>query len=98
MRRQIVDCVTIESDNVIRIGTRIHGSGTITDTFVGEKPQKSMCKGCRDDFYNGQGAAECWGFKTAKVVNKVGHATLNTCNGPDVKMLKTLSCWHAVSR
>ncbi len=97
MRRQIIDDVTIDSDNAIRVGTRIHGSGTITKQ-LDVKPNKLMCAGCHDDFYNGEGAKECWNFKTAKVVNKVGYATLNTMNGPDVKMLNTLSCWHAVSR
>ena len=33
--------------------------------------KKKLCKGCRDDFYNGNnplGVAECWCFKGAKVV------------------------------
>jgi len=37
------------------------------------RPTKSMCVGCRDNFYNGNndlGVKECWMFKTAKVVKK----------------------------
>lgn len=103
MRVQSIDGTTIHSDNDIRIGTSIHGKGTITRTFNHPDdgpilPDKTMCQGCRDDFYNGHGAQECWAFKTATVVNKVGYATLNVMNGPNVKMVKTLSCWYAVRR
>lgn len=28
------------------------------------------CRGCRDDYYNGQGASECWMLKDAKVVTR----------------------------
>lgn len=31
---------------------------------------KAMCVGCRDDYYNGLGAKECWSFQSAKVVTK----------------------------
>lgn len=38
------------------------------------KPAKRMlCRGCNDDFYNGQnplGVKECWHFKQAKVIRK----------------------------
>lgn len=34
------------------------------------KKSKQLCKGCRCDYYNGQGAAECWSYKTAEVVTR----------------------------
>lgn len=30
----------------------------------------AMCKGCRENYYNGEGASECWSLKTAKVVKR----------------------------
>lgn len=98
----IVDGTPIHTDNKLRIGTRIHGSGTVTRTFNHpsefKKPTKAMCHGCRDDFYNGQGAEECWMFKSAVVCNKVGYSTMHVMNGPDTIMKDTLNCWHAVSK
>lgn len=99
----MIDGTPVQSDNKIRNGTRIHGSGFITKTFpvLSEFKYKNMCSGCRNDFYNlpGNGMnGECWSFKKATVVNKVGHSTLHVMNGPDMKMIKTLSCWHAVSK
>lgn len=109
MRIQVIDGTEIHSDNHIRIGTRIHGSGTVTRTWnypfgdpneYGE-PRKEMCAGCEDDFYNGHnpyGVKECWAFKTAVVCNKVGYSSIHVPNGPDTKMVRTLTCWHAVSK
>lgn len=34
---------------------------------MSEQKSKSLCTGCRDDYYNGQGAEECWSYKTAEV-------------------------------
>lgn len=103
MKLVMVDGKGIRTDNQLRIGKRIHGVGTITRTFNHPDdgpivPTKAMCSGCRDDFYNGEGAAECWMFKKAVVVNKVGYSNLHVMNGPDTIMQKTLSCWHAVSK
>lgn len=92
---------TIRSDNAIVGRSYMHGSGTIVKEYPKTKPCKSMCGGCRDDFYNDHnpmGVPECWGFKTARVVDKVGHSTLHVQNGPNTIMQKTLSCWHAVSK
>jgi hypothetical protein len=41
------------------------------------KPTKtrSLCSGCRNDFYNGKnplGVKECWSFTDAKVVKRLG--------------------------
>ncbi len=98
MKLVMVDGTPIHTDNKLRVGTRIHGSGTITKELLKPKPNKLMCCGCYDDFYNGQGAKECWAYKTAKVVNKVGHSSIHVMNGPDTIMKATLSCWHAVSK
>lgn len=92
-----VDGTEIRTDNELRIGKRIHGHGRVT-LELETRPRKEMCKGCRDDFYNGEGAEECWMFKKAIVCNKVGYSTMNVGNGPDTIMKDTLNCWHAVSR
>jgi hypothetical protein len=94
----MVDGVDVRTNNVLRVGTRIHGCGTITKKYEKLRPTKSMCSGCRDNFYNGHndlGVEECWCFDTAKVVNKVGYSSIHCENGPDTIMRKTLSCWHA---
>lgn len=31
---------------------------------------KELCRGCTNNFYNGEGAAECWSYKGAKVVRR----------------------------
>ena len=75
----------------------IHGHGSITKTYKSLKPCKSMCSGCRNDFYNHSDLAPngCWSFSTAEVVDKVGYASLHATKA-DTVMRKTLSCWHAV--
>lgn len=91
----------IRTDNEIVEHRRIHGSGTIVRLYKSLRPNKSMCDGCRNDFYNGNNpydVKECWSFKDAQVVDKVGHSSIHVCGGPDTKMVKTLSCWHAVSK
>ena len=106
----MIDGALIESDNTIREGLRIHGGGEITRTWnypYGDssddhiKPDKAMCAGCHDDFYNTQGGMDgqgCWAFKTAVVCNKVGHSSIHVENGPDTKLVKTLTCWHGVCK
>jgi len=32
---------------------------------------KTLCAGCRDDFYNHNRSDGCWGFATAKVLKRV---------------------------
>lgn len=103
MKIIMIDGTRISTDNNVRIGTRIHGRGTITRSFNHPNdgpcvPTKAMCHGCYEDFYNGEGAKECWSFKKAVVVNKVGYSSIHCANGPDTKMEKTLSCWHGVSK
>ena len=60
-----------------------------------DKKNKSMCVGCRDDFYNHNQPDGCWCYSTAKVVERtrVGvwqnppytwHATETlTCHAPE---------------
>ena len=57
---------------------------------------KSLCTGCRADYYNGQGAKECWSYKSAKIVDRyrIGWWTAPTEAGAFTK-IKTLNCHHA---
>lgn len=57
---------------------------------------KQMCRGCRDDFYNGQGAQECWLFKDAKVVKRwrIGWWT-QMDKTENFSKVVTLSCFNA---
>ncbi len=104
MKLQIIDGTQIRSNNEIRKGSGIHGSGTITRTWNGPpgeeiiSPDKNMCRGCYEDVYNGELAKECWMFKSAIVCNKVGYSSIHVANGQDTKMEKTLSCWHGVRK
>lgn len=62
------------------------------------RPAKSkrLCVGCRDNFYNGEGAAECWSFKSAKVVRrwKLGWWT-RPVEPSAYTEVYTLDCHHA---
>ena len=57
---------------------------------------KSMCVGCRNDFYNGKnppGVKTCWSFKGARVVERI---RVGTWQSPPYKWRphKTLNCYH----
>ena len=88
----------ILSTNKLAHVVGLHGHGQIVKEHDGITPDKSMCRGCHEDFYNTQNAANggCWMFDKAKVVDKVGHSSIHICGGPDGKMVRTLSCWHGV--
>jgi len=62
------------------------------------KPAKSkaLCSGCTDDFYNGQGAAECWLYKDAKVVKRfrIGWWTMQD-KAENFTPVYTFQCHHA---
>lgn len=91
----------IRTDNQIRPVRAVHGSGSITKEYKRLKPNKAQCMGCRDDFYNGHnpmGVKECWGFNTARVVDKVGYSSIHVTGGIDGKMTKTLSCFNATCK
>ena len=99
----IIDGTKIRTDNTLRKRSGIHGMGTVTRTFnhppsESIAPAKSMCAGCYDNFYNNEGASECWSFKSAVVCSKVGYSSIHVANGPDTIMEKTLNCWHGVRK
>ncbi len=60
---------------------------------------KSMCSGCRDDFYNGKnqlGVQECWSFKDAKVVTRFRLGWWTRQDEPCAfREVVTLDCHHA---
>jgi hypothetical protein len=66
------------------------------------KKSKALCVGCRDDFYNGQnpmGVKECWGYATAKVVQRFRLGWWITPDTPGAfEKVTTLSCHHAPGR
>jgi len=100
MKPQLIGDKVVYSDNRIRSGTGIHGRGDIVKEHPKTAANKSACAGCYDDDYSHGlgGAAECWSFKSARVVDKVGYSSIYVENGPDTVMRKTLSCWHAVRK
>ena len=55
---------------------------------------KSMCVGCRDDFYNHNRPEGCWMFEKAKVVQRV---QVGTWEPPPYsqKPRSVLSCFHS---
>lgn len=101
MRDIKVGTTTVYTGHKLRDVSGIHGYGQTVRKYKLLKPSKQMCRGCRDDFYNSRnqiGVEECWSFKTAEVVDKVGHTSIHVQNGPDGIMRKTLICWHAVRK
>jgi hypothetical protein len=79
-----------------------HGYGTVTKEYKTIKPNKSMCSGCYDNFYNCGGVngstKECWSFKTAKVVDKIAYPNIHCNDSQREKYEKTLSCYHSVNK
>jgi hypothetical protein len=60
---------------------------------------KTLCQGCRDNFYNGNnplGVKECWSFKSAKVVKRwrIGWWTMQD-KRENFTPVTTLSCHNA---
>jgi len=54
---------------------------------------KSMCDGCRDDYYNQTRTEGCWSYQSATVVTKVAVGTFQ--NPPYFWSPQTfLSCYH----
>ena len=59
---------------------------------------KKHCLGCRNDFYNDKnhlGVKECWSFKKAKLVTKLG--PIGHWENPPYKnkeKKKIPNCWH----
>lgn len=72
-----------------------HGYGRVTREYKSLKPNKKMCSGCRNNFYNGNndlGVKSCWSFQDSKVVDKEAYPNIH-CVKPS-KYKKTLSCYH----
>lgn len=90
----------IRTSNKIHTGAAIHGSGTVVRAYKTLRPRLPMCSGCRDNYYNSGASTtgRCWMFDEAVVVDKVGYEHINVANGPNVRMKKTLDCWHAVRK
>lgn len=60
---------------------------------------KSLCQGCRNDYYNGTGAKECWQFKAAKVVTRWRLGWWTTPDTPRAfTEVRTLDCHHEPGR
>lgn len=100
-RTQRIGDLTFKSSHKIYVSDRMHGYGSICKTYKTLKPKKSMCKCCRNNFYNhgsNSVSGECWEFKGAEVVDKIGHSSIYVSYGPNVKMVKTLSCWHSIQK
>lgn len=57
---------------------------------------KALCAGCRDEYYNGLGAVECWSYQGAQVVTRyrIGWWTTPDTPGAFTKV-ETLNCHHA---
>ena len=71
----------------------------MTPTAARREKSKQLCRGCRDDFYNGNnklGVAECWMFKKAEVVTRyrLGWWTQQDTPGAFTKVT-TLDCHYA---
>ena len=62
----------------------------------------TYCRGCRNDFYNGQnelGVKECWCLKDAKIVTRyrIGWWTPQN-SAKNFTKFKTYNCHHAPGR
>ena len=58
----------------------------------------SMCRGCRNDFYNGNnsiGVSECWSLKGAQVVKRWRQGWWTQTDAPGTLVqVKTYDCHH----
>lgn len=59
-------------------------------TKIPKECKKLFCRDCRQNYYNGTGAKECWNLDNAKLKEKLIYPTLNSKN-PD--KIITLSCF-----
>ena len=64
--------------------------------------KQDHCRGCRNDFYNGQndlGVKKCWSFKGARVVTRyrIGWWTAPTSK-KSYRKVRTLDCHHATGK
>jgi len=71
------------------------GTGIVIREYKTLKPKKTMCRGCRQNFYNGNNnlnVSSCWNFKDAKVCDKQHYFDINS-TGMGIKK-RTLHCWN----
>jgi len=54
---------------------------------------KTMCVGCRDDFYNQNREEGCWSFKTAKIVTRIQVGTFENPPYSRKRAKKVLQCF-----
>lgn len=68
--------------------------GELLETANKNRPEKckKMCSGCRDNYYNGTGANECWCYAKAKVVVKKIYPYSHSLPA-DIIKIQTLSCY-----
>lgn len=63
-----------------------------------EKKSKSMCSGCRDDFYNCGGATgqtnHCWHYDNAEIVKGIFVGTWENPPYVNKPVVKKLSCYR----
>lgn len=62
---------------------------------MSKKSKKQYCKGCKDNFYNGNnpyGIKECWNLKDAKVVKRK-EVHINQRPPWKQKAIKVLDCY-----
>lgn len=61
---------------------------------------KQKCRGCRNDFYNGNNnvnVSECWSLKTAKIVWRIPVGNWE-CPPYKKKAVRVPSCYHTESQ
>lgn len=55
---------------------------------------KSMCAGCRQDYYNRNRPGGCWNYKTAKVVKRLRVGCWENPPYSKDRAARCLSCYH----
>jgi hypothetical protein len=55
---------------------------------------KSMCRGCRNDFYNHSQKDGCWCFNDATIVERIQVGTWEPPPYEKNRAQKVLSCYH----
>jgi hypothetical protein len=58
------------------------------------KKSKSMCVGCRDDYYNRNRTEGCWLFKSARIVTAVKVGNREPPPYAKERAAKFLNCYH----
>ena len=61
------------------------------------KKTKEMCRGCYNNFYNGNnsyGVKECWSFKDAKIIDRIEVSIHEFPPYDKKRKRKFLNCFH----